>query len=105
MTFKCAISRQIWEESWFSVGRGGRQTGPGNYAKSRHGKGNPCQWQWQWARYTPEEGGRRTHRRRKESWRKVDAPNELNLFGMDVPSSGWTDGWVDGQPMAGSPLK
>ena len=65
----------------------------GNYAKSRHGKRQSVAV----GRISQRRGRRR---RRKESWRKVDAPNELNLFGMD----GWMEvpgqQRMDGQPMA-----
>ena len=40
---------------------------------------------------------RRAGGRRKESWRKVDAPNELNLFGTAVPA-GWMGNRDRGQP-------
>ena len=40
---------------------------------------------------------RRAGGRRKESWRKVDAPNELNLFGTAVPA-GWMGNRDQGQP-------
>ena len=56
---------------------------PGNNAESRHGV---------MGRGSGSGISQKSKRRGKESWTKVDAPDELNLFGMAVPSGWATEG-------------
>ena len=57
---------------------------PGNNAESRHGV---------MGRGSGSGISQKSKRRGKESWTKVDAPDELNLFGMEVASGRMGNRW------------